>query len=61
VNGTVTVTARIPVPYRQRLEQVLQGKSLGAWLQEVLDDTERVQGLKARAKHLEGSIAEEKA
>jgi len=37
---------------------VLQGKSLGAWLQDVLDGIERVQGLETRAKELEETIAE---
>lgn len=61
MKGTVTVSARIPVPYKHRLEELLQRKSLGTWLQEVLDGMERVQGLEARAKLLESSIGEAQA
>lgn len=55
---SVTVSARLPRDYRQRLEAILAGRSLGAWLQEVVDGLERVDDLEARAKALEETIAD---
>lgn len=58
---SVTVSARIPADCKRRLDAMLGGRSLGVWLQEVVDGRERVANLEARARELERAIAEREA
>lgn len=58
---SVTVSARIPADCKRRLDAMLNGRSLGVWLQEVVDGRERVAGLETRARELERAIAEREA
>ncbi|MDI6894840.1 MAG: hypothetical protein QME70_09595 [Bacillota bacterium] len=58
---SVTVSARLPADCKRRLDAMLNGRSLGAWLQNVVDGLERVGNLEARARELERAIAEREA